>query len=113
MGSLLPYGIAQTINCAGYACFLALEQVQALNHPDVWLLIFDDLSVAKRSESVRDTSVRILVVGLPGVHKAATGATSRSRDGTPLHWRETFKCPTEEQYNDAVVKSEFLSFSAA
>ena len=29
------FGIPHTINCANYVYFLALEQVQTLNHPDV------------------------------------------------------------------------------
>lgn len=29
------YGVASTINAANYICFLALEKVQQLDHPDV------------------------------------------------------------------------------
>ncbi|XP_019866730.1 terpene synthase [Aethina tumida] len=68
------YGVASTINCANYASFIALEQVMDLNH----------------SEAVGITLQQILEL--------------YRGQGMEIYWRDNFTCPTEEEYNQMVIR---------
>jgi len=68
------FGVAQTINSANYAYFIALERVLALNHPK---------------------AVEVFTEQLLELHRG---------QGMEIYWRDSFQCPTEQQYRDTIVK---------
>jgi geranylgeranyl diphosphate synthase type 3 len=68
------YGVPQTINCANYVYFLALQEVQKLSNPAAALQIFTE--------------------ELLNLHRG---------QGMDLYWRDSFICPTEEQYLQMVA----------
>ncbi|KAG0168552.1 geranylgeranyl pyrophosphate synthetase, partial [Apophysomyces sp. BC1015] len=66
------YGVPQTINCANYVYFLALEAITKLNDP---------------------TMVTIYTEELINLHRG---------QGMELFWRDTLTCPTEEEFLEMV-----------
>ncbi|KAI8365923.1 geranylgeranyl pyrophosphate synthase [Radiomyces spectabilis] len=68
----LIYGVPQTINCANYVYFLALQEILKLNHPAM---------------------VTIYTEELIHLHEG---------QGIELFWRDTLTCPTEDEYIDMV-----------
>jgi len=68
------YGVGSTINSANYVYFLGLERVLALGHPQ---------AVAVFSEQMLE------------LHRG---------QGLDIHWRDTFCCPSEDQYRAMVVQ---------
>ncbi|KAF7729985.1 geranylgeranyl pyrophosphate synthetase [Apophysomyces ossiformis] len=66
------YGIPQTINCANYVYFLALEEITKLNDPQM---------------------VKIYTEELINLHRG---------QGMELFWRDTLTCPTEEEFLEMV-----------
>ncbi|CAG7829067.1 unnamed protein product [Allacma fusca] len=68
------YGIPQTINAANYVYFIALERVLSLNHA---------------------RAVDVFSAQLLELHRG---------QGMEIYWRDTFQCPTEEQYRKTIVK---------
>ncbi|KAI8099674.1 geranylgeranyl pyrophosphate synthase [Halteromyces radiatus] len=66
------YGIPQTINCANYVYFLALQEINTLNNP---------------------TMVTIYTEELINLHRG---------QGMELFWRDTLTCPTEEEFLEMV-----------
>nr|J7FIX8.1 RecName: Full=Geranylgeranyl pyrophosphate synthase idtG; Short=GGPP synthase; Short=GGPPSase; AltName: Full=(2E,6E)-farnesyl diphosphate synthase; AltName: Full=Dimethylallyltranstransferase; AltName: Full=Farnesyl diphosphate synthase; AltName: Full=Farnesyltranstransferase; AltName: Full=Geranylgeranyl diphosphate synthase; AltName: Full=Geranyltranstransferase; AltName: Full=Indole-diterpene biosynthesis cluster protein G [Claviceps paspali]AFO85420.1 geranylgeranyl diphosphate synthase [Cl len=62
------FGIAQTINSANLAYFLAQQELKKLSNPDAFAIYTDELINLHRGQ------------------------------GMELHWRESLHCPTEEEY---------------
>lgn len=62
------FGVAQSINSANYVYFLALSQVQKLNSP---------------------RAMEIYVEELMSLHRG---------QGMDVFWRDTLKCPSEDEY---------------
>lgn len=51
------YGVASTINAANYICFLAMEKVQQLDHPDVSRILYCLFSIALKDLSVNKSFI--------------------------------------------------------
>lgn len=68
------YGIANTINTANYVFFLALEQIQALNHND---------------------ATKIYTQQMLELHRG---------QGMEIYWRENLICPTESEYKLMTIR---------
>ncbi|CAJ0760501.1 6792_t:CDS:2 [Entrophospora sp. SA101] len=62
------YGIPSTINCANYVYFLALNELSKLNNSNVFHIFTEELLNLHRGQ------------------------------GMELYWRDTFTCPTEEEF---------------
>ncbi|KAJ3346519.1 geranylgeranyl pyrophosphate synthetase [Allomyces javanicus] len=71
------FGVAQTINCANYVYFLALQQVQKLRLPS----------------GEPGKAVEIFADELVNAHRG---------QGIEIFWRENMVCPTEVQYLEMV-----------
>jgi geranylgeranyl diphosphate synthase type 3 len=67
------FGTAQTINSANYVYFLALQELQKLNH--------------------KDEAMEIFTTELLNLHRG---------QGMDLYWRDTLTCPTEDDYLEMV-----------
>lgn len=68
------YGIPSVINSANYVYFLGLEKVLTLDHPE---------------------AVRVFTSQLLELHRG---------QGLDIHWRDTYTCPTEEEYRRMVLQ---------
>ncbi|XP_077439023.1 geranylgeranyl pyrophosphate synthase [Vanacampus margaritifer] len=68
------YGIPSVINSANYVYFLGLEKVLTLNNPE---------------------AVRVFTRQLLELHRG---------QGLDIHWRDTYTCPTENEYRDMVLQ---------
>ncbi|KAK9464807.1 isoprenoid synthase domain-containing protein [Lipomyces arxii] len=66
------YGVAQTINSSNYVYFLALQELSKLDNPEVYKIYTDELISLHRGQ------------------------------GLDLYWRDSFVCPTEEEYIEMV-----------
>lgn len=77
------YGVASTINSANYVYFLALQKILVLGDP--------------RSSS-------IFTEQLLELHRG---------QGMEIHWRDSYKCPTEEEYRTMVIQSNSKMFISA
>mmetsp|Transcript_1937 Transcript_1937/g.2898 ORF Transcript_1937/g.2898 Transcript_1937/m.2898 type:complete len:223 (+) Transcript_1937:1195-1863(+) len=69
----MVYGVPQTLNCANYVYFLAMEKCMSLESTEV---------------------LRIFTQELLNLHRG---------QGRELYWRENSLCPTEDEYVDMVV----------
>nr|XP_001389988.2 farnesyltranstransferase [Aspergillus niger CBS 513.88] len=67
------FGIAQTINSANYAYFLAQERLRELNHPEAYEIYTEELLRLHRGQ------------------------------GMDLYWRDSLTCPTEEDYIEMIA----------
>ncbi|KNC46088.1 farnesyltranstransferase [Thecamonas trahens ATCC 50062] len=67
------YGVAQVINSANYVYMLAMEKVAALGHPDALSVCLEEMLQLHRGQ------------------------------GLELVWRDNVECPTEEEYQRAVL----------
>ncbi|XP_051775332.1 geranylgeranyl pyrophosphate synthase isoform X1 [Erpetoichthys calabaricus] len=68
------YGIPSVINSANYVYFLGLEKVLTLDHPE---------------------AVQVFTRQLLELHRG---------QGLDIYWRDTYTCPTEQEYKDMVLK---------
>ncbi|OXA43487.1 geranylgeranyl pyrophosphate synthase [Folsomia candida] len=68
------FGIPQTINAANYVYFIALERSLALKHPNAVAVFTEQLLELHRGQ------------------------------GMEMYWRDSFICPSEQQYTDTIVK---------
>lgn len=68
------FGIAHTINAANYVYFQGLEKALTLNHPDVTPVFTEQLLELHRGQ------------------------------GMDIHWRDSYTCPTENEYKDMVIR---------
>lgn len=68
------YGVASTLNAANYVFFLALEKVQALNHPDAYKVYTEQMLELHRGQ------------------------------GMEIYWREHLICPTESEYKLMTIR---------
>lgn len=70
------YGIPQTINCANYVYFLALQEINTLNNPAMVTIYTEELLNLHRGQ------------------------------GMELFWRDTLTCPTEDEFLEMVDNSK-------
>ena len=70
------YGVPSTINAANYAHFIALNRVQILNNPKAMALCTDHLLEVYYGQ------------------------------GMDLYWRDNFRCPTVEEYQEMAKRSK-------
>jgi geranylgeranyl diphosphate synthase, type III len=86
------YGIPQTINTANYVYFLAYQELFSL--------------------SVTDGQNRDRVLGAKDLEKAVTAELLNLHrgQGLDLLWRDTLRCPTEDEYI-AMVNNSTLNFA--
>ncbi|XP_068243946.1 terpene synthase [Palaemon carinicauda] len=68
------YGVASTINSANYVYFLGLEKVLALNHPKATAVFCEQLLELHRGQ------------------------------GMEIYWRDSFTCPSEEEYREMTIR---------
>ncbi|XP_061397743.1 terpene synthase [Musca vetustissima] len=68
------YGVPSTINAANYVLFLALEKVQQLGHPEATKVYTEQLLELHRGQ------------------------------GMEIYWRDSFTCPTEQEYKLMTVR---------
>lgn len=68
------YGVPSVINSANYVYFLGLEKVLTLDHPE---------------------AVRVFTRQLLELHHG---------QGLDIHWRDTYTCPTEQEYRNMVLQ---------
>ncbi|XP_042870342.1 geranylgeranyl pyrophosphate synthase-like [Penaeus japonicus] len=68
------YGVASTINSANYVYFLGLEKVLALNHPKATTVFCEQLLELHRGQ------------------------------GMEIYWRDSFTCPSEEEYRQMTIR---------
>ncbi|XP_046455402.1 geranylgeranyl pyrophosphate synthase-like isoform X2 [Daphnia pulex] len=68
------YGVASTINSANYVYFLGLEKVLGLNHPQATEVFCEQLLELHRGQ------------------------------GMEIYWRDSYVCPTEEEYRLMIVR---------
>eukprot|EP01147_Barroeca_monosierra_P009731 gene9731-1934_t len=72
------YGIAQTINCANYMYFKAMAEIAALGHPQAATIFTEQLLELHRGQ------------------------------GMDIYWRDSFVCPSEEEYRIMVLRKQQL-----
>jgi geranylgeranyl diphosphate synthase type 3 len=72
------FGTAQTINSSNYMMFHALRLLLALNVPEVMTIYTEEMLNLHRGQ------------------------------GLDLYWRDTSSCPTEDEYIEMVMHSEFF-----
>ena len=77
------YGVASTINSANYVYFIGLEKILELNNAD---------------------AVRIFTESMLELHRG---------QGMEIYWRDTFMCPTEEEYREMTVRKTGGLFNLA
>lgn len=68
------YGVASTINAANYVYFLGLEKCLALNHPQATQVFCEQLLELHRGQ------------------------------GMEIYWRDSYICPTEDEYKEMIIK---------
>lgn len=68
------YGVANTINSANYMYFKALDKVLSLNHPDCINIFTEELLELHRGQ------------------------------GMDIYWRDSYTCPSEDEYHEMVKK---------
>jgi len=68
------YGVAHTINSANYIYFKALERVLSLNHPECISIFTEELLELHRGQ------------------------------GMDIYWRDSYTCPTEDEYREMVQR---------
>jgi geranylgeranyl pyrophosphate synthase len=68
------YGVPSVINSANYVYFLGLEKVLTLEHPE---------------------AVRVFTRQLLELHRG---------QGLDIHWRDTYTCPSEQEYRAMVLQ---------
>ena len=77
------YGVASTINSANYVYFIGLEKILELNNPE---------------------AVQIFKESMLELHRG---------QGMEIYWRDTFMCPTENEYRDMTVRKTGGLFNLA
>ena len=70
------YGIASTINSANYVYFIGLEKILELGKPEAVTIFKDSMLELHRGQ------------------------------GMEIYWRDTFMCPTEEEYREETKLEE-------
>ncbi|KAK4312285.1 hypothetical protein Pmani_016266 [Petrolisthes manimaculis] len=68
------YGVASTINSANYVYFMGLEKVLALQHPQATSVFCEQLLELHRGQ------------------------------GMEIYWRDSFTCPSEEEYKQMTIR---------
>lgn len=77
------YGVASTINAANYVYFIALEKILALDNPEAVKIFKDSMLELHRGQ------------------------------GMEIYWRDTYMCPTEEEYRETIVRKTGGLFNLA
>lgn len=93
------FGVAQTINSANYVYFLALEKTMALGH-------------AKGVE-IFTSKVAHQLYNIPSLLTAYLSAYGSGQllelhrgQGKDIYWRDSYICPTENEYMEMVRQSK-------
>lgn len=105
------FGVAQTINSANYVYFLALEKLLTLDHPMVTTIYMgtEDITLLNCATTYAE---HLLI--LPCVVNCASVCTMAAAEqmlmlhqgqGLDIYWRDSYTCPTEDEYFDMVLKS--------
>jgi len=83
------YGIPQTINTANYVYFLAYQELYALRE-----------SVTSTSSSLNSTQATHRIISDTELDKIVTSelVSLHRGQGLEILWRDSLKCPTEEEY---------------
>ena len=77
------YGVASTINSANYVYFIGLEKILELGKPEAVTIFKDSMLELHRGQ------------------------------GMEIYWRDTFMCPTEEEYREMTVRKTGGLFNLA
>ena len=77
------YGVASTINAANYVYFIGLEKILALNNLEAVKIFKDSMLELHRGQ------------------------------GMEIYWRDTYMCPTEEEYRETIVRKTGGLFNLA
>ena len=77
------YGVASTINAANYVYFIALEKILALDNLEAVKIFKDSMLELHRGQ------------------------------GMEIYWRDTYMCPTEEEYRETIVRKTGGLFNLA
>ena len=77
------YGVASTINAANYVYFIGLEKILALGNPEAVKIFKDSMLELHRGQ------------------------------GMEIYWRDTYMCPTEEEYRETIVRKTGGLFNLA
>ena len=93
------YGVASTINSANYVYFLGLEKVLELNHPQVMLHYCHRLlwSIFYVFLFISQQATQVFCEQLLELHRG---------QGMEIYWRDSYICPTEEEYNQMIIRSK-------
>lgn len=92
------FGVASTINASNYVYFLGLEKVLGLNHPEVCFIIsFIPLNSLHGISYLWKQATKIFCEQLLELHRG---------QGMEIYWRDSYICPTEEEYKDMIIKSK-------
>ena len=118
------YGVAQSINSANYVYFLALEKIMAMGHPrgvtiftskGTVAYVLEEAERERGREKERDERERegrrrerymshmITVLSSEQLLELHRG------QGKDIYWRDSFICPTEEEYMEMVRQSKLLA----
>ncbi|KAL7753309.1 geranylgeranyl pyrophosphate synthetase [Sorochytrium milnesiophthora] len=87
------YGTPQTINCANYVYFIALQEVQKLQYNEPRAPPSTVPAAGQRQKTGPERAVEIFTEELMNAHRG---------QGVEIFWRENMACPTEEQYLEMV-----------
>ena len=77
------YGVASTINAANYVYFIGLEKILALKNHEAVKIFKDSMLELHRGQ------------------------------GMEIYWRDTYMCPTEEEYRETIVRKTGGLFNLA
>ncbi|KAK2717722.1 terpene synthase-like isoform X1 [Artemia franciscana] len=77
------YGMPSTINCANYVCFIALQKVLALGKSEATKVYCEQMLELHRGQ------------------------------GMEIYWRDSFSCPSEEEYKEIIVRKTGGLFNMA
>lgn len=93
------YGIAQTVNCANYVYFLALNEILKLGNAKMVDIYTEELINLHKGQGKLHarTGCRYLLLYI--IRKSELA-------GMELFWRDSLTCPTQEEYIQMVNNSE-------
>ncbi|KAJ2962018.1 hypothetical protein NQZ79_g2719 [Umbelopsis isabellina] len=100
------YGIAQTVNCANYVYFLALNEILKLGNAKMVDIYTEELINLHKGQGKLHarTGCRYLLLCI--IRKSELA-------GMELFWRDSLTCPTQEEYIQMVNNSENWWITAA
>ncbi|KAG8233166.1 hypothetical protein J437_LFUL012591 [Ladona fulva] len=93
------YGVASTINAANYVIFIALEKVLTLNHPESCICISGAIHECQNFRQI-NRATKVYTEQLLELHRG---------QGMEIYWRDSFTCPSEEEYKKMTIMSKMPS----